>query len=101
MTPIFDQVVTVRRTRPFLVLLTAVLVWFPSPPVLAQQASVPALSPTEQKIRDYIRAHGQEQVAFLEKAVNISSGTFNLPGVRAVGRLFEPEFAALGFQPNW
>ena len=101
MTPIFDQVVTVRRTRPFLVLLTAVLVWFPSRPLLGQQPSVPALSPTEQKIRDYIRAHGQEQVAFLEKAVNISSGTFNLPGVRAVGRLFEPEFAALGFEANW
>lgn len=67
----------------------------------AQAAGEPTLSPIEQKIRDYVRAHEAEQVAFLEKAVNISSGTFNLPGVRAVGRLFEPEFAALGFQPNW
>jgi len=55
----------------------------------------------EQKIRDYIRAHEAEEVGFLEKAVNISSGTFNLAGVRAVGRLFEPEFSSLGFQTSW
>jgi glutamate carboxypeptidase len=69
--------------------------------LFAQTGSTPPLSPTEQKIRDYVRAHEAEQIAFLEKAVNISSGTFNLAGVRAVGRLFEPEFASLGFQPNW
>src|SRR5438105_15631743 len=66
-----------------------------------QQQSVPALSPIERKIRDYVRAHEQEQVAFLEKAVNISSGTFNLAGVRSVGRLFEPEFTAIGFDASW
>ena len=67
----------------------------------AQAVSKPPLSPIEQKIRDYVRAHEAEQVAFLEKAVNISSGTFNLAGVRAVGRLFEPEFTSIGFQTNW
>jgi glutamate carboxypeptidase len=51
----------------------------------AQAVSKPPLSPIEQKIRDYVRAHEAEQIAFLEKAVNISSGTFNLAGVRAVG----------------
>ena len=60
-----------------------------------------ALSPTEQKIREYVRAHEAEQIAFLEKAVNISSGTFNLQGVRAVGRLFEPEFSSIGFDAKW
>jgi len=60
-----------------------------------------ALPPTEQKIREYVRAHEAEQIAFLEKAVNISSGTFNLQGVRAVGRLFEPEFSSLGFDAKW
>src|SRR6185295_14928384 len=63
----------------------------------AQAGGGVALSPTERKIR----AHQAEQISFLEKAVNISSGTFNLPGVREVGRLFEPEFAALGFSPSW
>ena len=67
----------------------------------AAQAGSPPLSKVEQKIRDYVRAHEAEQVGFLEKAVNISSGTFNLAGVQAVGRLFEPEFSSLGFQTNW
>jgi glutamate carboxypeptidase len=65
------------------------------------QTPSPSLSKTEQRIRDYVRSHQAEQIDFLEKAVNISSGTFNLPGVREVGRLFEPEFSALGFQAGW
>jgi len=90
------------HTRRIAAVLVSFLVGFSAPAAsLAQGAGAPALSPLERKIRDYVRAHETEQVAFLEKAVNISSGTFNLPGVRAVGRLFEPEFAALGFQPNW
>jgi glutamate carboxypeptidase len=68
---------------------------------LGAQASPPTLSKTEQRIRDYVRAHQSEQIDFLEKAVNISSGTFNLAGVREVGRLFAPEFTALGFQTSW
>jgi glutamate carboxypeptidase len=89
-------------SRRIAAVLVSLLVGFSVPAAsLAQGAGTPTLSPIEQKIRDYVRAHEAEQVAFLEKAVNISSGTFNLPGVRAVGRLFEPEFAALGFQPNW
>ena len=67
----------------------------------AAQAGAAPLSKAEQEIRDYVRAHEAEQVGFLEKAVNISSGTFNLAGVRAVGRLFEPEFSSLGFQASW
>jgi len=90
------------HTRRIAAVLVSFLVGFSAPAAsLAQGAGAPTLSPMERKIRDYVRAHETEQVAFLEKAVNISSGTFNLPGVRAVGRLFEPEFAALGFQPNW
>jgi glutamate carboxypeptidase len=70
-------------------------------PAAAQQPSTPPLSKVEQRIRDYVRSHEAEQIALLEKAVNISSGTLNLAGVRAVGRLFEPEFASLGFETNW
>jgi glutamate carboxypeptidase len=71
------------------------------PVAAAAQSPPPALSKIEQRIRDYVRAHQAEQVDFLEKAVNISSGTFNLAGVREVGRLFEPAFSALGFQASW
>ena len=67
----------------------------------AQSSGPPALSRVEEKIRDYVRAHEAEQVDFLEKAVNISSGTFNLAGVRAVGKLFGPEFSSLGFETHW
>ncbi len=81
-------------------LVCAVSLFDPQPAV-AQAGGTPPLSATEQKIRDYVRAHEAEQVAFLEKAVNISSGTFNLTGVRAVGRLFEPEFSSIGFRTQW
>src|SRR3954470_11365400 len=67
----------------------------------AQASSDQRLTPIEQKIRDYVRAHESEQINFLEKAVNISSGTFNLAGVRSVGRLFAPEFASIGFDTTW
>lgn len=67
----------------------------------AQQSATPALSGVEQKIHDYVRAHEAEEIDLLEKAVNISSGTLNLEGVRAVGKLFAPEFSALGFETKW
>src|SRR3954468_18965671 len=69
--------------------------------LLAQTNQPVRLASLEQKIRDYVRAHEAEQVALLEKAVNISSGTLNLQGVRRVGELFEPEFRALGFDARW
>ncbi len=40
-------------------------------------------------------------LALLERAVNLNSGTMNFEGVRAVGRLFEPELASLGFTTRW
>ena len=67
----------------------------------SQNQQQPALSPVERKIRDYVRAHEAEQIALLEKAVNISSGTLNLQGVRSVGRLFEPHFSSIGFDAQW
>ena len=77
------------------------LILVTAPPAAAQQQNAPPLSKVEQRIRDYVRSHEAEQINLLEKAVNISSGTLNLPGVRAVGKLFEPEFAALGFETKW
>ena len=59
------------------------------------------LSAPEKKMRDWIEAHKQEQVAYLEKVVNINSGTLNLAGVRAVGDEFAKEFKALGFETRW
>lgn len=56
---------------------------------------------TEKKMVSYIDEHLDEAFLFLEKAVNINSGTMNHEGVREVGRLFAPEFEALGMDVKW
>ena len=46
------------------------------------------LSRIEKKIVQKVKTYEVESVAFLEKVVNINSGTMHLEGVRAVGREF-------------
>ena len=102
MTPIHTLGVTrALATRAAVLAGFSVLILVSAPPAAAQQQNASPLSKVEQRIRDYVRSHEAEQIDLLEKAVNISSGTLNLPGVRAVGKLFEPEFAALGFETKW
>ena len=50
---------------------------------------------------EYVRAHHDEDIALLERAVNIPSGTQNPAGVRAVGDLLGSELATLGFTVRW
>lgn len=68
-------------------------------------AALPALgegiSDTEKAVIRYVDAHRDEAVALIEKAVNVPSATENLAGVRAVGKVFEAEFARAGFQTRW
>jgi glutamate carboxypeptidase len=59
------------------------------------------LSALETQLRDYVRAHHDSDVALLERAVNIPSGTQNVAGVRRVGDLFATELTALGFTVHW
>jgi glutamate carboxypeptidase len=59
------------------------------------------LSATERRIAAAVDRHADASLALLERAVNINSGTMNLAGVREVGRLFEPELKALGFETRW
>jgi glutamate carboxypeptidase len=89
-----------RRRKSAVFVLCCIVAALATSTISAQQTD-PTLSRIEQRIRDYVRAHQAEQIDFLEKAVNISSGTFNLAGVRAVGKLFEPEFSSLGFATSW
>lgn len=63
-----------------------------------QAQQIPA---TEQQIVEFLRQHEQEQTAFLEKVVNINSGTMNHRGVREVGEVFKNELDALGFTTRW
>ena len=102
MTPISGRSLISKLGAGAAVSAVAVLILLLTPaPATSQAANEPKLTSIEQKIRDYVRAHENEQVAFLEKAVNVSSGTFNLAGVRQVGRLFAPEFASIGFDTTW
>ena len=59
------------------------------------------LSPAEKKLAQSVEARLGEEMAAIEKVVNIDSGTFNAEGVREVGRFFEKELQALGFKTRW
>lgn len=59
------------------------------------------LSPAEKALTRSVEARLGEEMAALEKVVNIDSGTFNTEGVREVGRFFEKELKALGFATRW
>ena len=59
------------------------------------------LSSVEKDLLDRIEKNYQETIALLEETVNINSGTFNLEGVREVGKVFEREFAKIGFETTW
>jgi glutamate carboxypeptidase len=69
--------------------------------VAAGSAAAQSLTPTEEAIARYVDEHTEEAIAFLERVVEINSGTMNHAGVREVGRAFEEELAALGFDVRW
>ena len=50
---------------------------------------------------EFLREHEQEQIDFLEKTVNINSGTLNLEGVKELGMLYKAELDAMGFETRW
>jgi glutamate carboxypeptidase len=64
-------------------------------------ASAQRLSAQEQRIVQYVDAHTDEAVGFLERIVNINSGTLNVEGVREVGRAFQAPLDSLGFDVRW
>ena len=59
------------------------------------------LTAVEKKLSEAIDARLNEQIAALQKIVDIDSGTLNAAGVREVGRYFETELQALGFRTRW
>ena len=59
------------------------------------------LNRTERKIIDKVKSLDQESISFLEKVVNINSGTLNQKGVREVGETFRTAFNEIGFQTEW
>ncbi len=63
--------------------------------------SAQALDANEQAIVQFVDSYADEAVEFLERLVNINSGTMNPDGVREVGAAFATEFDALGFTTRW
>ncbi len=64
-------------------------------------ASAQSLTPPEKAIVANIDANEQASNALLERLVDINSGTHNLEGVRAVGKVIMPQLTELGFKVQW
>ena len=77
-------------------LLLTVLSMFLFTAVQAQK-----LSKNEKKIVKVIEQNNAEAISFLEKVVNINSGTLNLKGVEMVGQEFASAFTDIGFESTW
>ncbi len=59
------------------------------------------LSKTEKKIIKSIEANHESAIQFLEKVVNINSGTMHHAGVKEVGMVFKEQFDAIDFNTRW
>ncbi len=70
----------------------------------ASLAAVPAsaaLTPAEQTMIRTVDSEQQRTTDMLRRWVDQNSGSLNLPGVRAVRDMVEPEFRQLGFKTEW
>jgi glutamate carboxypeptidase len=63
--------------------------------------AVAKLAPAEQKMVRTVDAEQTRSVELLERLVNQNSGSLNLPGVEAVGRMMRAELEPLGFTVRW
>ena len=63
--------------------------------------SAQKLSKTEKKIIATIESNNSEAIVFLEKVVNINSGSLNAKGVKEVGMVFQEAFNDIDFKTRW
>ena len=59
------------------------------------------LTKIELKIIEKVKATHEESIDFLEKVVNINSGSLNPKGVRKVGNVFSDALDDIGFDNRW
>ena len=59
------------------------------------------ISTAELKVIQTIETNNEEAISFLEKIVNINSGTMNHKGVKQIGMVFRDAFDEIDFQTNW
>lgn len=64
-------------------------------------ASSQTLSTTEKELLQTVGNNNADAIAFLEKVVNINSGTLNVKGVKTVGDAFSSAFENIGFETSW
>jgi glutamate carboxypeptidase len=69
--------------------------------LIAPAAASAALSPAEQKMMATIDAEQPRTLTMLERWVNQNSGSHNVAGVEAVGRMVRAELEPLGFTVRW
>jgi glutamate carboxypeptidase len=60
-----------------------------------------ALSAQERRIRAAVDATRDDQIAYLQRIVDIPSATLDLEGVRHVGAVFRASLDSLGFTTRW
>jgi glutamate carboxypeptidase len=77
-------------------LMSAILFLFICAPLPAQK-----LSRVEKKLVKTVEANNLEAIGFLEKVVNINSGTLNTEGVKEVGMVFKNAFENINFNAQW
>jgi glutamate carboxypeptidase len=59
------------------------------------------LGAPEKKMIQTVERERERTIGLLERLVNQNSGTLNLAGVEAVGRMVRPELESLGFAVRW
>ena len=59
------------------------------------------LTADEQRMMDWVDANTEQAIDLLEETVNISSGTMNHQGIRALGAVMDRELETLGFKTEW
>ena len=67
----------------------------------AQPVIAADLSPIEQRIVAAVKEGSPAALQFLERSVNVNSGTMNFAGVRETGELFRAQLDQLGFATRW
>lgn len=69
--------------------------------LLVSVSAYAQLTKEELKILKSVEKNYEESVSFLEKTVNINSGTYNIEGVRKVGLIYKEFLDQLGFTTRW
>src|SRR5215213_348301 len=69
--------------------------------VLCSSPAAAQLSRSERAMIETVDAEQGRTLAMLERWVNQNSGTMNVSGVEAVGRMLRSELEPLGFKVEW